>query len=140
MKFRCKVSGMRRGLAIWILLVLGFGCGNKDAKPTREDCTKVADHIADLIISQLSTHPDELWDSLAETGQTGLPKDVTKESLAAYIATPEGKTWIMQRRGYVRTGTEQGIDKCVTSASAKQVKCLLAAKSRVDVNACDATK
>lgn len=132
---------MRRGLAIWILLVLGFGCGNPPAKATRDDCTKVADHIADLIIDNLTAHPDELWDSItSKPGDTGLPPTVTKSSLGSYLSTPEGKTWIMQRRGDVRTGAELGIDKCVSSATKKQVKCLLSARSRDDVNACDAMK
>ena len=127
-------------MTICMVLVLGSGCGSKAARVTREDCVKVADHIAELIVGYLSSHPDELWDAVTSEGETGLPPTVTKATLGAFIATPEGKTWMMQRRGHVRTGTEQGIDKCVKAASAKQVKCLLAAKTREDVNACDATK
>jgi hypothetical protein len=137
MKFRCTVGEMRT----WIVLVLLVGCGNKSDKVTREQCAKVADHIADLIVDHYAAHPDELWDGMtAEPGQTGLPADVTKDNFKAYLATPEGKTWMMQRHGQARSGTEHGIEPCVQSATPKQVNCLLAAKSRDDVAACDKAK
>lgn len=129
---------MRAGLPLWIALVLVVSCGNRDGKVTREDCTKVADHIADLIMDHFATHPDEL---LTQAGSnSGLPAGSTKESLPAFFASPEGRTWLLQRRGLVRTGVEDGIDKCVTTANRKQVTCLLAAKSRDDVTACDSAK
>lgn len=136
--FRYKVAVMRAGLLLWIPLVLVVSCGNKDAKVTREDCTKVADHISDLIMDHYTSHPDEL---LSQVGSdSGLPPGSTKESLPAFLASPEGKTWLLKRRGLVRTSVEDGIDKCVTTASRKQVTCLLAAKTRDDVTACDSAK
>lgn len=130
---------MQRGFTMWIFLVLLVSCGNKAADGvSRADCNKVADHIAALIITHYSTHTDELWDGLATSGgETGLPKEVTKETFKAYLGTPQGKTWLMQRQGQARTGTEAGIDQCVKSATRKQVNCLLAAKTRDDVTACD---
>lgn len=127
---------MRFGL--WLCVVLA-ACGSKDDKVTRGDCTKVADHIADLIMDHMEAHPDELWEQVRDQ-QTGLPASVTKDSLPAFMQTPEGKTWLLQRRGYTRSGVEQGIDTCVQKATRKQVSCFLAAKSRDDVTACDAAK
>ena len=127
---------MRLGLLLCVVLA---GCGSKDTKVTREDCTKVADHISDLIMDHMQTHPDELWEQVKDQ-QTGLPASVTKESLPQFMQTPEGKTWLVQRRGYTRTGVEQGIDTCVQKATRKEVSCLLAAKSRDAVTACDSAK
>src|SRR5688572_11118446 len=121
-KFRCKVTRMRHGSALWILLVLLVSCGNKSTKVTRDDCAKVADHIANLIIQHYTAHPDELWDGLAaDGGDTGLPPTVTKPTFKAYLDTPEGKTWMMQRHGQARSGTEAGIDQCVAKATPDQV-------------------
>jgi len=131
---------MRAGLAWCIPLVLVVSCGNKGPdKVTREDCAKVADHITDLIMEHVTTHPDDLW---AEVGSAdaGLPAGTTKETLPAFLASPEGKTWLLQRRGFVRTASEGGMERCMTAASRKQVNCLLAAKSRDDVTACDSVK
>ena len=127
---------MRAG---FVLCVAFFGCGTKEVKVSREDCTKVADHIADLVMDHMQAHPDELWDQV-QGQDTGLPATVTKETLPQFMETPEGKTWLLQRRGNARSGVEQGIDTCVKSASRKQVSCLLAAKSREDVTACDSAK
>jgi len=132
---------MRHGFAMWIVLVLCVSCGNKSEKVTRAQCAKVADHIADLIIEHFAAHPDELWDAVTgQPGETGLPEAVTKETFKAYLDTPEGKTWLMQRHGQARSGTESGIADCVAKATPKQVSCLLAAKSRDDVTACDQAK
>jgi hypothetical protein len=133
---------MRLGFVMWIVLVGALaGCSSKSEKVTREQCSKVADHIADLLIEHYRTHPDELWDGMtAEPGETGVPKTVTKETFKAYLDSPEGKTWLMQRQGQARSGTEAGIKPCVDNATPKQVKCLLAAKSRDDVNACDSAR
>jgi hypothetical protein len=130
---------MRFGLVLCVALELLVSCGGGDQKVTREDCAKVADHIADLIMDHMQSHPDELW-AQVEGQETGLPKDVTKETLKAFMDTPEGKTWLLQRRGFTRSGVEQGIDTCVQKASRKQVTCLLAAKSREEVTACDSVK
>lgn len=130
---------MRAGLVLCVVLGSLVGCGSKDDKVTREDCTKVADHIADLIMDHMQAHPDELWEQVKDQ-QTGLPPAVTKETLPQFIETPEGKTWLLQRRGFTRSGVEQGIDTCVQKATRKQVSCLLAAKSRDGVTACDSAK
>jgi hypothetical protein len=130
---------MRVGLLLCVSLASLASCGNKDAKVSREDCAKVADHIADLIMDHMQAHPDELWEQV-KTEQTGLPASVTKETLPQFIETPEGKTWLLQRRGFTRSGVEQGVDTCVQKATRKQVTCLLAAKSREDVTACDSAK
>ena len=132
---------MRFGLGIWTILVLLVSCGDKSSHVTRAQCGKVADHIADLIIDHYASHPDELWDGMtAEPGDTGLPKAVTKQTLKAYLETPEGKTWLMQRRGQARTGTEAAVDQCVEHATPALVACLLSAKTRDDVTACDKAK
>lgn len=130
---------MRAGLFLCVALELLVSCGGNEPKVTREDCAKVADHIADLIMDHMQSHPDELW-AQVEAQDTGLPKDVTKDTLPQFMNTPEGKTWLLQRRGFTRSGVEQGIEKCVQKASRKQVNCLLAAKSREDVTACDSVK
>lgn len=130
---------MRAGLILCVALELLVSCGGNEKKVTREDCTKVADHIADLILDHMQAHPDELW-AQVDGQETGLPKDVTKETLPQFISTPEGKTWLLQRRGFTRSGVEQGIEPCVQKASRKQVDCLLKAKSREDVTACDSVK
>lgn len=128
---------MRFGLGFWILLVLLVSCGDKREKVTREQCSKVADHIAGLIMTHYTTHPDELWDGMSDPYSTGIPNTVTKESFEAFLASPEGKTWSMQRHGQVRSSTEAGIDACVKDATPALVRCLLATKTREDVGACD---
>jgi hypothetical protein len=128
------------GLGLWILLVLVVSCGNKaDPKLSRDDCSKVADHLAEVMVDYLTSHPDELWTAV-EGKDTGLPASVTKESFATYLTSPEGKTWLIQRRGFVRSEMEPGVDSCLAKASRKQVTCLLHAKSRDDVTACDSVK
>ena len=127
---------MRLGFLLCVVLA---ACGSKDDKVTREDCTKVADLITDLIMDHMQTHPDELWDQVKDQ-QTGLPSAVTKDALPQFMQTPEGKTWLLQRRGNTRSGVEQGIETCVQKATRKQVSCLLAAKSREAVTACDSVK
>jgi hypothetical protein len=128
------------GLGLWILLVLVVSCGNKGGGTvTREDCAKVADHLAEVMIDGYSAHPGELWQEI-EGKDTGLPTTVTKDTFAAYLGTPEGKTWLIQRRGFVRSAMEPGVDSCLAKASRKQVTCLLQTKSRDDVAACDSVK
>jgi hypothetical protein len=132
---------MRLGFALWIAIACSYGCGSKGEKVTREQCSKVADHVATVIIDHYTTHSDELWELMhAQPNQSDLPPNVTKDNFKAYLATPEGKTWSMKALGAARTGTEGVIDKCVAEASPKQVKCLLAAKTREDVTACDQAK
>ena len=129
-----------RGLSMWILLVLVVSCGNKgDAKVTRDDCSKVADHIAEVMIDHYTAHPDELWPEV-EGKETGIPATVTKDTFATFLGSPEGKTWLIQRRGFVRSAMEPGVDSCLAKASRKQVACLLKTKSREDVTACDSVK
>jgi hypothetical protein len=137
MKFRCMFDQMRTAL----VLVLLLGCGKPADKVTRDQCSKVADHVASIIVDHYTAHPDELWDLIHQQDKpSDLPPTVTKESFKSYLATPEGKTWSMQALGAARSGTEAVIDKCVAEATPSQVKCLLAAKSREDVNACDQAK
>ena len=131
---------MRVGHLIWIPFVLLISCGNKAAtKVTRDDCAKVADHLSEVMVEHYTAHPDDLWTEI-DGKDAGLPGTVTKDTFAAYLASPEGKTWLLQRRGFVRTAMEPGVDSCVAKASRKQVDCLLAAKSREAVTACDSVK
>jgi hypothetical protein len=124
------------GLAMWGCLALG--CKDKDTKPTREECTQVAEHIADLIIAHYASNADQWYDAVtAEAGDTGIPPTVTRDSFKGWLDSPEGKTWKLQRRGNTLTGVQQGIEPCVQKATKAQVRCLLAAKSRDDVLACD---
>jgi len=131
---------MRRGLVLWIPLVLVVSCGNKGrAKVTREDCAKVADRVAEVMVDHFSSHPDELWAEI-DGKDSGLPPTVTKDTFGEYLQSPNGKTWMLQRRGFVRTAMEPGVDSCVAKANRAQVDCLLKAKSRADVTACDSVK
>ena len=131
---------MRVGHLIWIPFVLLISCGNKaETKVTRDDCAKVADHMAEVMVDHYSAHPDDLWTEI-EGKDAGMPASVPKETLPAFLASAEGKTWLLQRRGFVRSAMEQGVDSCVTKASRKQVNCLLVAKSREAVTACDSVK
>jgi hypothetical protein len=124
-----------------LVLVLVAACTSKPETVTREQCGQVADHISSLIIEHYTAHPDELWDNIhAEPGDTGIPTSVTKETFKDWVATPEGKTWLLQRQGAVRTATEKGVEGCLKNATPKQVSCLLAATSREDVTACDTKK
>src|SRR5690606_18322523 len=123
------------GLTIWTCLACA--CGDKaPAKATREDCTKVAEHIAELVIADAVANPADLFDRLASVG--GVPDGVTKDGFGEFLATPEGKTLLMQMRGQTLSATQLGIDSCVDNALKSDTACLLAAKSRADVDACDA--
>ncbi len=117
---------------------LAFGCQRSPAKPSRAECTQVAEHIAELIISHYTAHPTEWFAAVeAEEGDSGLPPELTQETFAGYLATEPGKTWLLMRRGQTLAGTQQGIDLCVSNATKAQAHCLLAAKTRDDVVACD---
>lgn len=128
---------MRSGLSLWILLVLVVSCANKTEKVTRQDCEKVADHIAQVIMDHYVSHPDELWAGMSDPYASDIPRTVTKETFEDWLASPTGKTWTMQRHGQVRSSAEAGIQPCVDVATPALVTCLLAAKTREDVTACD---
>jgi hypothetical protein len=130
---------MRAGLVLWMSLVFAISCGNNERKVTRDDCAKVADHISDLVMDHYSKHTDELWDEV-QGPNNDLPPDVRKETLAQFLATPIGNTWLLRHRGMTRTGMEAGIDPCVQKGNRKQIDCLLAATSRDAVTACDSVK
>ena len=130
---------MRAGLVLWMSLVFAVSCTNNDAKVTRDDCAKVADHITDLIMDQYSKNPGELWDEV-QGPNNDLPPEVRKETMKEFLATPIGNTWLVRHRGATRTNMEAGIDSCVQKGSRKQIKCLLAATSRDAVTACDSVK
>ena len=126
--------------ALAFVVVTACGKASSD-KVTRERCSKVADHMADIRMEHYAAHLDELWDDAnREPDHAGLPDTVTKETLKAYVDSPEGKTWWMLQQGQARTRIEQGIDFCVQNASPKLVACLLAAKTQDEVNACDKAK
>ncbi len=124
------------GLALWGCLALG--CKEKSTKPTRDECIQVAEHIADLIIAHYAANAEQWFDAVAsEGGETGIPATVTRETFKTWLDSPEGKTWKLQRRGNTLTGVHTGVEPCVEKATKAQVRCLLAAKSREDVLACD---
>jgi hypothetical protein len=124
------------GLALCISF--GIGCRSKPTQPTRDECSKVAEHIAELIIAHYLANPQEWFEAVAaEPGDTELPKEIEKTTFEAFLATEPGKTWLLKRRGQTLSGVQQGIDPCVENATRAQVKCLLAAKSKTDVAACD---
>jgi hypothetical protein len=131
-----------RVLATSIVFGILVSCGgSKDQKVTREDCAKVADHIAEVMIADYAKQPDVLWDAVhAEEAEPDLPATVTKESFKGYLDSPEGKTWLMKRHAEIRTGTEMAIDGCMQKATRKDITCLLASKTRDDVVACDKAK
>ena len=132
---------MRSSLIVWILLGVLAGCGNKAAtKVSREDCAKVADHITDLILDHYTAHPDELFAEASKGSDSELPPGTTADTMKTFLASPEGKTWLLRRRGFVRSATEEGVGRCVQTATRKQVECLLAATSRDAVTACDSVK
>jgi hypothetical protein len=135
---RPSVSLFRHaGLGLWTLLALA--CGSKgEAVVTRADCMKVSEHIADLIIADAKANPDAMWDMIhTGGGDTGIPDDVVKSQFKAWLDTAQGQTWMMQRRGQTLAGAQQGIDTCVQNANRALVKCLLASKTKTDVEACD---
>jgi hypothetical protein len=120
-------------------MVLALGCGDKaPERATREDCAKVAEHIADLIVADAKANPDSMWDALHQgSGDTGIPAAVTKEQFKPWLGTSQGETWMMQRRGQTLAGTQQGIEPCVQKGSKPLVQCLLAANTKEAVEACD---
>ena len=139
-KFRCTVAMMRVRLAFGLVLWMSLGChSSAKTKPTREQCTQVSEHVADLILAESLKDPATLWDAIkAEPGDDGLPADLTKETFAPWLDSPAGKTWLVQRRGNVLAATRQAVDGCVQNGSEAVVSCLLAARSKADVDACDA--
>ena len=125
-------------IAIVLVLVLGCGkSGKPEPKVTREQCNQVADHIAKLIIDYFASQPAEMWDGMSDPYETGVPKTVTKETFKAFLDSPEGKTWLLQRHGQVRSSAEAGIQPCIDTASPALVRCLLATKTREEIVACD---
>ena len=126
------------GLALWSSLALGCS-DNAPPKPTREECTAAAEHIAELIIDHFMSDPPAWFEAvLKESGPTNIPPVITKEVFGDWLQSPPGRTWLLQRRGNTLTGVQQGIDPCVENGTKAQVKCLMTAKSKDDVVACDA--
>ena len=126
------------GLLLWSSLSLG--CKKEPPpKPTREECTQAAEHIADLIMADYDAAPDAFWDEVHTVSEieVGIPKEVDKRGFRAWLQTPEGQTWRTLRRGQTLVGTQRGIDPCVNEGTQAQVKCLLAAKTKVQVLQCD---
>lgn len=118
---------------------LGIGCSSKPAKPTREECTRAAEHIADLILAYYRAQPMEWFDAMGqEPGDSGVPTEITRDSFKAWLETDAGKTFLVQRKGNTLAGVQRGIEPCVENATKAQVKCLLDATSKDDVLACDA--
>lgn len=133
-------AAMRRffvaGLAMWSCLVTG--CSRKPEKPTREDCDQAAEHIAGLIIDDHLAHADTWFDEVtAEPGDTGIPAVIDRTVFAQWLSSPPGRTWLLQRRGNTLTGVQAAIDHCIENGTKMQVKCLVAATSKSDVDACD---
>jgi hypothetical protein len=125
---------MRGGFAIWIVLVLLVSC--EDSKQIR--CRQAVDHVADLLIEGLLEHPDQLWDAVhAEPGDPGIPTVYRKATFQAFLDSPDGKAWLERRHAGARAGTRKMIDRCVEQASAAQIQCMLDAKTRAQVQACD---
>ena len=122
---------------MWMSLV--SGCGDKSPEAaTREDCTKVAEHIAELIVRDASSRPEELYDTIrASPGESAIPADVTRDGFKAWLETPPGQTFLMQRKGQTLSGTQLAIDSCVKDGTKALTRCLLAATKRDDVMACD---
>jgi hypothetical protein len=127
------------GLVLWSSLSLGCKDKGPPPKATREECAKVAEHIADLIIEHYAAAPDDWWESIHTVSalETGIPKDVQKVGFKEWLRTPEGETWKLLRRGQTLAGTQQGIDGCVATATKPYAQCLLDAKSKADVTKCD---
>lgn len=126
------------GLAMWSSLSLG--CRDKaDPKATREECTKVAEHIADLIMAHNTANPDQWWESVHTQSaiEHGIPAEVRREAFADWLRSPQGETWKLLRRGQTVAGVQQGIDACVDNATRATVKCLLGATSKAEVHSCD---
>lgn len=124
------------GLALCISLA--SGCQSQPSKPTRDECSRAGEHIAELIIAHSLANPEEWFTAIAEEpGDTGLPKEVDKTTFGTFLGTEPGKTWLMQRRGQTLSAVQRGIDLCLENATRPQVNCLLGAKSKADVVACD---
>jgi hypothetical protein len=125
------------GLVLWG----GLGCGNKAGeKATKADCEHIAEHVADLIVADAAANPDALYEAIkASPGDTRIPETVDKAGFATWLQSPEGKTWMLQRRGQTLSGTQQGVEPCVKRAAPKSwVTCMLAAKTKPEIEACDA--
>jgi hypothetical protein len=125
------------GLGLWAALALA--CGSKaEPKVTREDCMNVSEHIAELLVADAKANPDAMWDALHRgAGDSGIPDDIVKTQFKAWLDTAQGQTWMMQRRGQTLAGAQQGIDTCLQKANRALVTCLLASKTKTDVEACD---
>lgn len=125
------------GLAMWSSLAIGCR-DSTPPRPTREECTAAAEHIAELIIDHFMADPAAWFEAISkEPGPTGIPPVITKEVFGDWLQSPPGRTWLLQRRGNTLSGVQQGIDPCVENGTKAQVKCLMTAKSKDDVVACD---
>ncbi len=129
-----------RVCTVGLLLWTTFGCGSKsNGTATREDCTRIAEHVAGLIVAEAASKPEELWTAVhASPGDTGIPPEVGQAGFATWLGSPGGQTWMMQRRGQTLAGTQEGVEPCVKKAAPKAwVTCMLASKSKADVQGCD---
>lgn len=98
----------------------------------------MSEHIAELIIRDAASRPEELYDTIrAAPGESTIPADVTRDGFKAWLETPAGQTFLMQRKGQTLSGTQVAIDSCVKDGTKALTRCLLAATKKQDVIACD---
>jgi hypothetical protein len=100
----------------------------------------VSENIAGIILKEKTDRAEEWFDAIKaapDASNSGLPADLPRTAFKLWLDSPEGRTWLMQRRTNLLVGVQQGIEGCVENATKAQVKCLLAAKSKDDVGVCD---
>jgi hypothetical protein len=132
---------MRGSMATVFVVALAGGCGDKLEHPTRDECVKAADQVADVIMkAYTTTKVDEFWDGIHNNpGDNRIPPEVTKESFRQWLAAPESAEWRAWRLELARQGTRSKIDQCMKGLR-KIAQCIGTVTSLEEVDACDRGK
>lgn len=126
-----------RTVALACVVVLGLGCGKKQAAPdkaTREQCVAVRDHVVDLILAHYKANGPETFDGLDRSDlatMVGIPVGTTRETFGRFLASDAAKQWLGNARARLVSGAGLGdaVEKCALRGTPTHITCWMEAST-----------
>jgi hypothetical protein len=139
------------GMLLWIALATAACSGKPDdggapstglgkpavERPSRADCEQMFERMSGLIVAQQLEDPGALWDTVAARFKVSIPATTTREGFPAFLESEAGKAWGGELRKAVRADLDGHLDECTATATKAHITCVLAARDRAEVDACD---